>query len=135
MNKNNRGIQRYPISSSRDCPLGVITFEQIEWTDHVARVVDISVIGIGIESNRQLEPGLVWFKERIGGYRSGVLMWTKREGSQYRGGIKFVSLSRDEEAYLQKQVGQAGPQTPLHDPDRIISSMINSYKKERNAVY
>src|SRR5574341_1118321 len=108
-----RGVRRYPVTAHRDCPMGVITFRQLEWNDHHAQLTDISVVGIGIESNQQIEPGLVWFKERIGGYRSGVLMWSKQTGARFRAGIKFVPLSREEEAYLQEQAQQSVPCKPV----------------------
>jgi hypothetical protein len=110
--------------------MGIITFQQLEWKNHDAQIVDISIVGVGIESSQQIEPGLVWFKERIGGYKSGVLMWSKQNGPQYRAGIKFVPLSRDEEAYVQEQVKQSLPLEPVHDPARIISTLIESVKKE-----
>jgi len=133
--KNNRGIQRYPITVKRDCNLGVITFNELEWSDHVAQIVDISVIGLGIVSQQRLEPGLVWFKSHVGGFKSGVLMWSKQEGSAFRAGIRFVPLSREEETYLQEQVQKSRPSQPLRDPHQIISSMLDSIQKERSGLY
>ncbi len=125
-----RGVQRYPVTAHRDCSMGIITFQQLEWNDHHAQIVDISVVGLGIESRQRIDPGLVWFKERIGGYKSGVLMWSRPCGEGFRAGIKFVPLSRNEESYLQEQALQAVPREPLRDPDRIISAIIESVKKE-----
>jgi len=129
-NYKHRGVRRYPVSAHRECPMGIITFQGLEWIDHNAQIVDISIIGIGIESNRQIEPGFVWFKERIGGYKSGVLMWSKQSGSRFRAGIKFVPLSRDEEAYVHEQVKQSLPRKPIHDPARIISTLLETVKRE-----
>lgn len=123
-------MQRYPVTTHRDCSLGIISFQQLAWDDHHAQLIDISVVGVGIESQHQLAPGLVWFKKRIGGYKSGVLMWSKQIDGSYRAGIKFVRLSRDEESYLQEQARRAIPRQPLHDPDRILSSLLDSVKKE-----
>jgi PilZ domain len=128
-----RGIPRYYLTMRRDCPLGVIAFNGLEWTDHAARIVDMSVIGIGIESSRSIEPGLVWFKESVGGHRSGVLMWIKKEGPRYRAGIKFVPLSRDEEKYLQEQIGRSGPNGALEDPHHFISSIVASVRNQNLA--
>lgn len=125
-----RGVQRYPVTSHRDCSMGLITFQQLEWNDHRAQLVDISVVGVGIESSQRIDPGLVWFKERIGGYKSGVLMWSRPCGDGFRAGIKFVHLSRSEESYLQEQALNAVPREPLRDPDQIISAIIESVKKE-----
>jgi hypothetical protein len=125
-----RGVQRYPVTSQRDCSMGIITFQQLAWNDHHAQLVDISVVGIGIESSQRIDPGLVWFKERIGGYKSGVLMWSRQCGDGFRSGIKFVSLSRHEESYLQEQVLTAVPREPVRDPQQIISAIMESVKKE-----
>ncbi len=77
----------------RDCAMGVITFNQLDWTDYHASIVDISRNGIGIESSSRTEPGFVWFREPIWGQHSGVLLWSKQVGDQYRSGIRFASLA------------------------------------------
>lgn len=116
----------------RNCSLGVITFKRLEWTDHVACLVDISRSGVGIETDGRIEPGFVWFRDRVGGHKSGVLMWSKLQGQKYRAGVKFVSLSRDEEQYLQEQVAQFRPHRPLRDPETLIATIIESLKKRGN---
>lgn len=128
--RNDRGIQRHPIAMQRVCCLGIITFRQLEWMEVCANVVNLSVTGVGIESEARLEPGFVWFKDRVGGHRGGVLMWSKQEGGRYRSGIKFVNLSRDEEQYVQEQVAWSRPHTQVRDPQAIIDTIIHSLKKE-----
>jgi len=125
------GILRHPIKSLRSCSLGVITSSHLEWKDHVALIVDLSITGVGIEASEKISPGFVWFKERVGGYKYGVLRWCKPSGDRYRAGINFVTLSRDEEIYVQEQVRQLKPHTPLRDPLQIIAAMIESLKKSR----
>ncbi len=128
----NRQEHRQPIFVHRDCCLGIITFKHLEWTDHVAQLVDISRNGVGIESGNWIEPGFVWFRDRVGGFKGGVLMWSKRQGTRYRAGIRFVPLSRDEEQYVQEQVSCSRPHSPLRDPEAIITTLIESIKKEGN---
>ena len=130
--RNDRGIQRHAIAMQRVCSLGIITFRQLEWMEACANVVDLSVTGVGIESEARLEPGFVWFKDRVGGHRGGVLMWSRQDGhgGRYRSGIKFVNLSRDEEQYVQAQVAWSRPHTPVRDPEAIIDTIIHSLKKE-----
>jgi hypothetical protein len=125
------GIPRHPITTLRSCSLGVITSSHLEWKDHSARIVDLSVTGVGIESSEIIPPGFVWFKESVGGHKYGVLTWCKQSGDRYRAGINFVTLSRNEEQYFQEQVRQLKPHTPLRDPLRIIAAMIESLKKLR----
>ena len=126
-----RGILRHPITSLRSCCLGVITSSRLDWKDHIARIVDLSITGMGIESGEIIPPGFVWFKESVGGHKFGVLTWCKPSGDRYRAGINFVTLARKEELYVQEQVRQLKPHTPLRDPLRIIAAMIESFKKSR----
>jgi len=125
-----RSIPRHPITSLRSCTLGVITSSRLEWKDHIARIVDLSITGVGIESSEMVPPGFVWFKECVGGHKYGVLTWCKPRGDRYRAGIHFVTLSRDEEQYVQEQVKLLKPHTPLRDPLQIIAAMIEAVKKD-----
>lgn len=125
-----RQAYRHPITVQRDCALGLISFKHLEWTDRTAHLVDISRGGVGIESEERIEPGFVWFKERVGGHKSGVLMWSRRQGDKYRGGIRFVPLSRGEEQHLQEQILCSRPHAPVRNPETIIATIIESLKKE-----
>ena len=128
--KRSQGVQRYRVTSLRSYSLDVIAFEQTMRTEHVVRIVDISVIGVGIETNERIDPGLICFREQIGGQKYGVLVWSKPKSDRYRAGIQFVILSPEEEAYLQEQVKQSPPCKPLRDPDKIIASLLESVKNE-----
>ena len=129
---NMRETQRQPINVTRGCALGVITFKWLEWSDHVAQIVNISRDGVGIESAERLEPGFVWFKERVGGHRGGILIWSKQLGVTYRAGIKFVPLSPGEEHYVQEQVGHSDHGRSAPDPDAIIATLVESIKRSVN---
>ena len=125
-----REAQREPVIGNRNCSLGVISLKHFEWKAHDAKLVDLSAKGVGIESNAQLEPGFVWFKDRIGGHKGGVLVWSKLLGTKYRAGIKFLNLSRDEEEYVEERIDRFKPHVPLREPEQIISTLIESEKKE-----
>ncbi len=125
-----RGILRHTITTQRPCQLGVIDFKKLVRKDHVARLVNLSVIGVGIESAERIEPGVIWFKELVGGHRFGVLAWSRKTGDRYRAGIRFLSLSRSQEQYLQEQMNATAPAAPLKDPRRIIASMIESLRQD-----
>jgi len=126
-----RRLRRHPVAVQRDCSLGVITFDNLEWTDHSARIVDLSATGLGIESDRPLEPGIIWFKDCVYGQKCGVLVWCKQSGVGYRAGIQFVNLNQAEEEYLRKQVERSQPCTPLQDPERIVATLIDYLRKDR----
>lgn len=128
--KRSPGVQRYRVASLRTYPLDVTAFDQPMRTEHVVRIVDISVIGVGIETSERIEPGLICFREQIGGQKYGVLVWSTQKSGGYRAGIQFVILSPEEEAYVQEQVKQSLPCQSLRDPDKIIASLLESVKNE-----
>jgi hypothetical protein len=123
------GVKRRPVTRARDCPLVVIMCKNLEWADHLVKLVDFSVIGVGIESDRPIEPGIIWFKESIYGQKCGSLVWCKKIGLRYRAGIQFLSFTRDQEEYLRHQIEQLQRDNKLHDPERFIAKLIDEIKK------
>jgi len=121
---------RYPLAFQRECSLCLITFKDLSWIDHAAQLKDISVDGVGIESERQIDQGFVWFRDRVGGHRGGVLMWSKRAGRTYRAGIQLVQLTRDQEKFVQEQVAMVRSHQPLRNPEAIIATVM--YSMSRN---
>jgi hypothetical protein len=128
-------LRRHPVAVQRDCSLGVITFEGLEWTDHTAKIMDLSATGIGIESDQPIEPGIIWFKDCVYGQKCGVLVWCKQNGPRYRAGIQFVDLNHEEEEYLRRQVERSRPRQPLEDPHRVVASLIDYIRKDREGTY
>lgn len=126
-----QGVKRHAVVKARDCSLGVIAYENLEWTEHNAKIVDLSVIGVGIETERQLSPGIVWFKEPVYGQRCGFLVWSKKIGDRYRSGIQFVTLTRRDEEYLRRQVSCLRPREPFQDPDRLLARMMDGFNRDR----
>jgi len=114
---------------NRDFVLDVVKFKQLDRADHHGRIVDISRSGIGIESNTPMEPGLVWFKDRIWGQYSGVLLWSKQVGSQYRSGIRFASLPYNAAPDDKNQSAQSGFREPLKDLERLVAMQLESIKQ------
>jgi len=130
--KMTRGIQRYRLTSPRTYSLDVIAFAQPTRTEHIVRIVDFSVVGVGIELAERIEPGLVYFKEPVGGQKFGVLVWSNQRADRYRAGIKFVVLSSEEEEYLLEQIKQPDLDTAPGAPDKIIASLLESIQRETN---
>ncbi len=128
--EKNRGIQRYRFATPRTCSLSVISFNNLMRTDFIVRILDISIIGLGIASNEKIEPGLVWFKKRVGGHRCGVIEWVGESEGSYRAGIRFVTLPKGDESLFQEQLHSLPPHGPLHDPQKIIASIVEPYRKE-----
>ena len=127
-----QGVKRHAVVMDRDCRLGVISFENLEWTEHSVKIVDLSVTGIGVEAERQIAPGIIWFTEHVYGQRCGFLVWSKKFGDRYRSGIQFVSLTRADEEYLHRQVSRTQPLEPFHDPDRVLARMMDGINEDRD---
>lgn len=121
-----RQASRYPLAVQRDCAMCVITFKDLAWKDHVAFLKDISMNGVGVEAETRIDTGFVWFRDRVGGHRGGVLMWSRQVGYNYRAGIQFVPLSRDAEEFVNSQVSLLRDHKPLHDPTAVISMIMES---------
>ncbi len=128
-------LRRHSVALQRDCSLGVITFDNLEWMDHCARIVDLSATGLGIESERPLEPGIIWFKDCVYGQKYGVLVWCKQSGLGYRAGIQFITLNQAEEECLRKQVEHSQPCGPLQDPERIVATLVDYLRKDREEIH
>ncbi len=130
-----RRLQRHPVSVHRDCALGVITYDSLNVLDCRARIVDLSATGLGIESERPLDQGLVWFKNSVYGQKCGILIWCKQVGPRYRAGIQFLTLNYAEEEYLRHQVEHSQPCMPLLDPERVVASLMDYIRKDREEIH
>ena len=126
-----RQADRYPLAVQRDCAMCIITFKDLAWKDHVASLKDISMNGVGIEAEARIDTGFVWFRDRVGGHRGGVLMWSRQVGYNYRAGIQFVPLSRDAEEFVDSQVSLLRDHKPLSNPTAIISTIMESMGRTR----
>jgi hypothetical protein len=127
-----KGVKRYLVAAAPEFPLGVISFDTFTWTEHTVRIVNLSVLGAGIHSHDRIESGLVWFKDRVGGYKCGILKWSAEIGPPYGAGIEFLPLSREVEEYLQKQSEQSLSRRTIADPDHILEALIATVNKGKN---
>lgn len=126
--KRTSGVQRYFVTSHRTSSLRVITPDRLAGREHLVRIVDISVNGVGIESQDVIEPGLACFKEQVSGQKFGVIAWCRQQGDLYRAGISFITLPYDQEQFILNQVQHAHARQPLHDPGEIIASLLEPLK-------
>jgi len=126
MRNEMRQASRYPLAIQRDCSLCIITFKDLAWSDHVAYLKDFSANGVGVESEKRIDPGFVWFRDRVGGHRGGVMMWSEQAGYNFRAGIQFLSLSREAEQFVEDQVGLLRAHQPLQQPEAIMSTIMES---------
>jgi len=129
-----RQANRYQVVQVREFPFCLIPFKSLVSTVMVAHVIDISAKGVGIEAGQQLEPGFVWFRDRIGGFKGGLLVWSRQVGEKYRAGVRFVSLSREKELFVQDRVTSLRPLEPLHNPEVVISTILEAMTRDSHEV-
>jgi hypothetical protein len=122
---------RHQIVQLREFPLCLIPFKSLVSTVMVVHVIDFSAKGAGIESDQHLEPGFVWFRDRIGGCKSGLLVWSKQVGKKYHAGVKFVPLSREKERLVQDRITAVRPFEPLHNPEVLVSTILDALTQDR----
>ena len=64
-----RNMTRQPVSDTKAYWMSVISFKEMDWTELIAKVVDMSPHGVGIEARSKMDPGFVWFSEKVDGSR------------------------------------------------------------------
>jgi hypothetical protein len=134
-NQINR-LQRHPITKANHYSMGTITFDDLEWTNYIStRPIDISMTGLGVESDQPIKPCLIWFNEHIRGNRCGVLVWCKQDGAKYRAGIQFIPLNQFQEDYFQQQIHHAQPNEQIQDPQRLVEALIIEIKGGRENLF
>jgi len=124
-------IKRHSLVSDRHCSLRAISCRTLTCKDQYVRIMDLSIIGIGVECDQPIDPGIIWFKETVYGQKWGHLVWQKKNGDRYRVGIEFISLSRPEEEYIRQQLEQGEHGKPVQDPEAIISKVISTTMNDR----
>ncbi len=124
-----KDMESYPAAEEFRSSLVITSFHNLVQTDHLTRIVDRSFIGIGIESDHPIKPGIVWFRKSVYGQRCGILMWCHETGSQYRCGIQFLSLTPAEEEHLRYLIERTESGAQIHDPDGIIARLNDCLSK------
>jgi hypothetical protein len=122
---------RYEVVQLREFPLCLIPFKSLVSTIMIAHVVDISAKGAGIESGQHLEPGFVWFRDRVGGFKGGLIVWSRQVGEKYRAGIRFVPLTREKELLVQDRITAIRPLEPLNNPEVVISTILEAMTQDQ----
>ena len=112
----------------RSCFLGLVSFAHLVMSDHFVRIVDISSGGVGVESDEQMEPGLVWFHTSVNDHRCGILLWSREQDDQYRAGIRFLVLSAEDELLLRNWPPCPGPLRPCIDIEEFISVWMKAVR-------
>lgn len=121
-----RHMPRQPVAETKAYWMSVISFKRMDWTDLVAKVVDMNPLGVGIEAGSRIDPGFVWFSEKVDGHQGGLLMWSKERDGRYRGGVRLVPVTPDEAKNIQEQISKPGPRK---DPMVIADTIFDSLKK------
>jgi hypothetical protein len=123
-----RQASRLPPAMHRRCSLGLLSFTHLEISDHIVRILDISSCGLGVESDEQMEPGLVWFHNRVGVHRGGILVWNKKQADRYLASIRFLSLAPEDERLLRYWPPCPGQLRSCMDLEDVISVWMKAAK-------
>jgi hypothetical protein len=92
MANNKREHLRQPVEQLRKLAMTVMPFGTGEQIDFTATVIDRGPGGLGIATDRALDPGFVVIRDEMGDLMKGVLAWSKKVGEQaYRAGIQFIT--------------------------------------------
>lgn len=120
-----RLASRQPVIQ-RSCFLGLVSLTHLEMSDRFVRIVDISSGGVGVESDGQMEPGLVWFHTSVEDHRCGILLWSRKQDDLYRAGIRFLALSAEDELLLRNWPPCPGPLRSCIDLEEFISACMKA---------
>jgi len=120
-----RQASRQP-AIQRRCSLRLLSSTRLEMSDHVVRIVDISSGGVGVESDEQMEPGLVRFPTGVGAHRSGILLWSRKQDGRYRAGIRFLSLAEKDERIMRYWPPCPGQLRSSIDLEEVISACMRA---------
>lgn len=101
------------LDKPREFSLIIIPFDKLEKISVSARAIEVGGGGMGIQTDRALDPGFVVIRNGMGDFKSGVLLWSKAINDRtYRAGIQYIPLPR-------KNIG-----TVLHDHPTNTSTPI-----------
>ncbi|MDA8099257.1 MAG: hypothetical protein M0042_06495 [Nitrospiraceae bacterium] len=129
-----RSSHRHKLSTHRIIQFTVITFKDMEWKDDRAVVVDLGRQGVGVETPAKLDPGFIWFKDKVGGFRAGVLMWSRPVGTNHRAGIRLVQLTQDEEQFIEGQISLIRANKPLDNPVAVMTTIMEALTDSRGSA-
>jgi len=113
---------RQSISGQRTFCFGIVSLRELTWSIHNASIFDIGKEGFRIETSERIEPGLLWFRDRVRGNRGGVLEWSRPHGGRFRAGVRFVPLSWNVERYVHERARRDLSHRPHRDPFDILNA-------------
>jgi hypothetical protein len=108
----------------------VISFKDINWVDHKAYIMNMTESSVRVESDRPIDPGFVWFNDRVRGHKGGMLLWCQKFEERYRSVIRLVPLTREEEQSVQEQALRSSSHRPHRAPEEIIATLSQSMKRK-----
>ena len=129
MGEHRRSIRQTGFMHRR-CSIGLLSFAQLEMRDHDVRIVDTNSCGVEIESDMQMEPGLVWFHSGIEDHQGGILLWSREQGERHRAAIRFLSLSAEDERHLRYWPPCPGQLRPCSDLEDALSLWMRAARRE-----
>jgi hypothetical protein len=127
-------FERHPVNAERQCCLRLVSCKDLTWKDYCFKIVDLSVTGIGVESDVPIDSGLIWFKTCVYGQKFGYPIWQAKKDNRYRIGIAFISLGRTEEQYFRQHLEKVEQGRSVHDPDNVISIVLQNVQQQYDSI-
>jgi hypothetical protein len=127
-----RNLPDQPETGSGRSSHSVVTFKDTRWADHTADIVDLTDSSVRVESDRPIDPGFVWFNDRVRGHKGGLVVWCQPFYGRYRAVMQLVPLTRDEERLIQERTVRSGSHRSHRSPEEIIATLTKSMKRKRS---
>ncbi len=109
--------------------LNIVSFKDTSWADHTANIVDLSDSTVRVESDRPIDPGFVWFNDRVRGHKGGLVVWCQPFYGRYRAVLQLVPLTSEEERGIQERTVRSNAHRPHRSPEEIIASLTEAMKR------
>ena len=112
------------------CSSSVVSFKDSNWDDRKAHIVNMTELSVRVESDLSIDPGVVWFNDRVMGHKGGILLWCQKYEERYRSVIRLAPLTREEERLAQVRTLLSGSHRPHRTPEEIIATVTQSLRRK-----
>jgi len=125
-------LPQEPKTGDSSSSLSIVTFKDTNWIDHTAQIMDVNESSVRVESDRPIDPGFVWFNDRVKGHKGGNVIWCQQFYGRYRAVLRLVSLTPDEEQLVQERSVPSSPHRPHRSPEEIMATLTASMKRNNS---
>ncbi|HXX58875.1 MAG TPA: methyltransferase [Thermodesulfovibrionales bacterium] len=102
-NQEMRQFNRKPFVTPIGYTVNILTSSEERKLNLRGRTIDISDVGVGIETDHPLAPGHTLFFDDESGLRTGVVRWCMKLDDSYRAGIVMTAKRKPREQYREER--------------------------------